>query len=113
MYKSETFLYDITKHLDMPLTNNTIIRLNEITMFVSNKRHLKETDEEFIKNTFKNILESGDLYNIDEIESWFALEGSWHDKSAVDRIVNIAHYQQSKHDAKNKLRFAPDECSCH
>lgn len=97
----------------MPLANNTIIRLNEITLSVLNKKQLKEDDEKLIGNVFKTILESGDTYHIDEIESWFALEGSWHDKSVVDRIVNIAHYQQSKHDAKNKLRFAPDECGCH
>jgi len=93
------------KFLDMPLTNNIIIRLNEITTSVSNKKYLKPEDEKMIIEIFKTILESGDTYGIDEIESWFALEGSWNIKSTVDRIINIAHYQQSKHDANNKLKF--------
>jgi hypothetical protein len=26
--------------------------------------------------------------------------------------MNIAHYQQIKHEEKNKLKFASDDCSC-
>ena len=96
----------------MPLTNGVIISLNEITTSVSSKKHLKSEDESMIKTTFKNILESGGTFNLDEIESWFALEGSWHDKSVVDRILNIAHYEQAKYDANNKLKFMSDDCSC-
>lgn len=96
----------------MPLTNNIIICLNEITTSVSNKKHLNSEDEKMIKKVFQTILESGDYYGIDEIESWFALEGSWNDKSTVDRIINIAHYQQAKHDANNKLKFISDDCGC-
>jgi hypothetical protein len=96
----------------MPLTNNIIICLNEITTSVSNKKNLKPEDEKMIEKIFKTILESGDNYGIDEIESWFALEGTWNVKSAVDRIINIAHYQQAKHDAINKLKFISDGCSC-
>jgi hypothetical protein len=96
----------------MPLSNSIIISLNEITTFVSNKKHLKPEDETIIKEIFQNMFESGGTFNIDEIESWFVLEGSWHDKSTVERILNIAHYQQAKYDANNKLKFVLDDCSC-
>ena len=96
----------------MPLANVTIIKLNEITMSVSNKKHLSQDDEGMIKNVFKSIVEGGGTYDVSEIESWFALEGSWKDKSVVDRIMNIAHYQQTKYEEKNKLKFVSDDCSC-
>lgn len=76
----------------MPLANDIIIKLNEITTSVSNKKHLSQDDESMIKNVFKNIVEGGGRYDVYEIESWFALEGSWKDKSVVDRIMNIVHY---------------------
>ena len=94
----------------MPLTNNTIIGLNEITMSVPDKNQLKPEDENLIKDIFRNIVESGERYDVYEIESWFALEGSWRHKSVVDRVVNIANYQQTKYEAKNKLRFVADDC---
>ncbi len=89
----------------MPLSNNIITSLNEITTSVSSKKQLKPEDENMIKVIFQNMLEGGGAFNIDEIESWFVLEGSWHNKSTIDRILNIAHYQQAKHDANNKLKF--------
>ena len=97
---------------DVPLSNTVIISLNEIMTSVSSKKHLKPEDEIMIKRIFQNMLESGITFSIDEVESWFALEGSWHDKSTVERILNIAHYQQAKHDANNKLKFMSDDCSC-
>jgi hypothetical protein len=96
----------------MPLTNDIIIKLNEITASVSSKKNLSQDDENIIKNTFKSIVEGGGRFYVDEIESWFALEGSWKYKSVVDRIVNMAHYQQTKYEEKNKLKFASDDCSC-
>ena len=96
----------------MPLANETIIKLNEITTSVSNKKHLSQDDEGMIKNVFKSVVEGGGRYDIHEIESWFELEGSWKDKSVVDRIMNIAHYQQIKYEEKNKLKFVSDDCSC-
>ena len=96
----------------MPLPNDLIMKLNEITTSVSSKKYLSADDENVIKNTFKNIVESGGRYDVYKIESWFALEGSWKDKSVVDRIVNIAHYQQTKYEEKNKLKFVSDDCSC-
>ena len=96
----------------MPLSNNIITSLNEITTSVSSKKQLKPEDEIMIKAIFQSILEDGGAFNIDEIESWFALEGSWRNKSTIDRILNIAHYQQAKHDANNKLKLMSDDCSC-
>ena len=96
----------------MPLANDIIIRLNEITASVSSRKHLSQDDESMIKNIFKSIVESGGRYDVYEIESWFALEGSWKDKSIVVRIMNIAHYQQTKYEEKNKLKFVFDDCSC-
>ena len=96
----------------MPLTNDIIIRLNEITTSVSNKKHLTQDDEIMIKNIFKNIVEGDGRYDVYEIESWFALEGSWKNKPVVGRIMNIAHYQQTKYEEKNKLKFVSGDCSC-
>ncbi len=96
----------------MPLGNDIIIKLNEITTSVSNKKHLSQDDERLIKNVFKSIVEGGGRYDVHEIESWFALEGSWKDKSVVDRIINMAHYQQTKYEEKNNLKFVSDDCSC-
>ena len=96
----------------MPLANDLIIKLNEITTSVSNKKHLSQDDESMINNVFKSIVEGGGRYDVYEIESWFILEGSWKDKSVVDRVMNIAHYQQTKYEEKNKLKFVSDDCSC-
>ena len=96
----------------MPLTNNIIIHLNEITTSISSKKHLNPEDENVIKKAFKTILESGDLYTIDELESWFTLEGSWNDKPTIERIINIAHYQHAKHEASNKLKLVSDSYGC-
>ena len=96
----------------MPLTNDIIIRLNEITTSVSSKKNLSQDDENMIKNIFKSIVEDGGRYDVYEIESWFSLEGSWKDKSVVVRIMNMAHYQQTKYEEKNKLKFVSDDCNC-
>lgn len=96
----------------MPLTNDIIMKLNEITISVSSKKNFTQDDESVIKNIFKSIVEGGGRYDVNEIESWFALEGSWKDKSVVDRIVNMAHYQQTKYEEKNKLKFVSDDCNC-
>ena len=64
----------------MPLTNDIIMKLNEITISVSSKKNFTQDDESVIKNIFKSIVEGGGRYDVNEIESWFALEGSWKDK---------------------------------
>ncbi|MCH8995622.1 MAG: hypothetical protein IH915_00910, partial [Thaumarchaeota archaeon] len=67
----------------MPLTNNVIIKLNEITTMIIEKKSLKSQDEGLIKDVFMKILQSGENYNVDEIESWFKNEGSWKNKKSI------------------------------
>ncbi len=43
----------------MPLTNNVIIKLNEITTMVEDKNNLKEEEIEEIKSIFKKIIDDG------------------------------------------------------
>ncbi len=94
----------------MTLSINLITGLNKIAESVSNKEQLKREDEDAIKEIFNNILESENAFKINEIEEWFSTVSL--DGKLVDRIVNIAHYLQAKHDANNKLKFASDSCSC-
>lgn len=95
---------------DVPLTNNVITSLSKIAESVSSKGDLQSEDEEMIKEIFKNTLEDGNSFEINEIEDWFSF-GSLNNK-LVDRIINIAHYQQAKYDANNKLKFISDSCGC-
>ena len=96
----------------MPLTNNVIIQLNEITTMIPNKNSLKPNDEELIKVIFKKILESGETYNVEEIEAWFKNEGTWKNNNSIIRITNMAHYIQEKYEQTNKFRMLSDERSC-
>ena len=99
----------------MPLTNNVIIRLNEITTFVKNKESIKQTEVEEIKKIFKELLQSGERYDSEEIESWFENEGSWKNKDVRVRIANLSHYVQSKYEQLDKFRVIsdnPDSCGC-
>ena len=96
----------------MPLTNDVIIQLNQITNSVNDKNSLNSEDEDLIKGVFKKILENGGIYNVEEIESWFENEGSWKSKKIISRITNISHYLQDKHEQGNKLKIVSDEHSC-
>lgn len=96
----------------MPLLNSTILRLNEITTSVQNKNLLSISDETAIKQIFKEINENGEVYDVDEIESWFKNEGSWDNKLVRNRITNISHYQQSKYEQTKKFRMISDDDSC-
>ena len=97
----------------MPLTNNVIIKLNEITTMVENKSKLTESDVVEIKLIFKSIVESGERYNIDEIEFWFENEGSWKSKEPRIRIANLSNYIQDKYQQTAHLRIISDEdCNC-
>ena len=69
-------------------------------------------DEEFIKVIFKKILECGENYNVEEIESWFKNEGTWQNTNSVIRITNMAHYMIEKYEQSNKFRILSDENSC-
>ncbi len=82
----------------MPLTNNVIIKLNEITTMITEKNSLKSQDEGLIKDVFMEILKSGENYNVDEIEYWFKNEGSWKNKKSILRITNMSHYIQEKYE---------------
>jgi hypothetical protein len=96
----------------MPLLNSTIERLNEITTTVENKNKLSPDDELRIKEIFNDINKKGDVYDVDEIESWFKNEGSWHDKNVRMRITNISHYVQTKYEQTSKFRMISDDDSC-
>jgi len=97
----------------MPLTNNVIIKLNEITTLVEDKNKLKESEIEEIKKIFKELLKNGERLDLDEIESWFENEGSWKNKEIKLRITNLAHYVQNKFQQTFRLNILSDEnCGC-
>lgn len=97
----------------MPLTNNVIIKLNEITTIVEDKNNLKESEIEEIKTIFKTIIEDGERYDLDDIESWFENEGSWTNKASKIRVTNLAHYVQNKYQQTLKLKIiSDDDCDC-
>ena len=97
----------------MPLTNPVIIKLNEITTFVQDKSKLTEEEVVEIKKIFKGLIESGEKYDIDEIEFWFENEGSWNVKEPRVRITNLSSYVQDKHQQTAHLRMiSDDDCSC-
>jgi hypothetical protein len=97
----------------MPLTNNVIIKLNEITTLVEDKNNLKESEIEEIKTIFRGMIERGERYDLDDIESWFENEGSWQDKNSRVRVVNLAHYVQNKFQQTLKLNIiSDDDCGC-
>ena len=97
----------------MPLTNSVIIKLNEITTLVEDKSKLSESEVDEIKSIFKTIVESGERYNIDEIEFWFENEGSWKNRESRIRIVNLSNYIQDKYQQTAHLRvISDDDCDC-
>ena len=97
----------------MPLTNSVIIKLNEITTLVEDKSKLSESEVDEIKSIFKTIVESGERYNIDEIEFWFENEGSWKSRESRIRIVNLSNYIQDKYQQTAHLRvISDDDCDC-
>ncbi|PJC49789.1 MAG: hypothetical protein CO032_08180 [Nitrosopumilales archaeon CG_4_9_14_0_2_um_filter_34_16] len=97
----------------MPLTNNVIIKLNEITTMVENKSKLSESEINEIKIIFKSLVEKNERYDLDEIEFWFENEGSWTIKEPRIRIVNLANYIQDKYQQTAHLRIISDDnCGC-
>jgi hypothetical protein len=97
----------------MPLTNSIIIKLNEITTLIEDKKNLKDSEIEEIKSIFKTIIENGERYDLDDIESWFEYEGSWTNKASRIRVTNLAHYVQNKFQQTLKLKIiSDDECGC-
>ncbi len=97
----------------MPLTNNVIIKLNEITTLVEDKSKLSESEVVEIKSIFKTIVDGGERYNIDEIEFWFENEGSWTTRKSRIRITNLSSYIQDKYQQTAHLRvISDDDCGC-
>jgi hypothetical protein len=97
----------------MPLTNNVIIKLNEITTLIEDKNNLKESEIEEIKTIFKTIIKDGERYDLDDIESWFENEGSWTNKASRLRVTNLSHYIQNKFQQTLNLKIiSDDDCNC-
>lgn len=96
----------------MPLTNNVIIKLNEITTMIQDKNSLKLADEAFAKEIFLKLLQSGEDFNVDEIESWFKNEGTWKNKNVIIRMTNMSHYVQEKFQQNNKFQILSNDESC-
>ena len=96
----------------MPLTNEVIVRLNEITAMVEDKSRLSNSETDEIKAIFTELVKGGQSYNVDEIEYWFENEGSWNSKAPKVRIANIANYVQDKHMQTSHLKMIDDGCDC-
>jgi len=97
----------------MPLTNNVIIKLNEITTMIEDKTIISEKEVDEIKLIFKNLVENNERYDVDEIEFWFKNEGSWKKKESIVRIVNLSNYIQDKYQQTAHLRIlSDDDCGC-
>ncbi|SMH70992.1 hypothetical protein [Candidatus Nitrosotalea okcheonensis] len=95
----------------MPLSERSLALLNNLVTIDCNETLGREQDD-LIKDTFTKILSSGNIYKIDDIEKW--LEASHVTNMVVaERILNVAHYQKAKHDARNPLKMARDDsCGC-
>jgi len=99
----------VKSHL-LPLSNNIISSLNEITGLVSDKKNLSEKDAKMIKEAFNRMLTDGHGYDVEEIGSWLENEGSWTHKPTVIRITNMSHYVQSRFDqSPKKLKIVSDD----
>ena len=97
----------------VPLTNNVIIKLNEITTMIEDKSKLTESEVEEIKVIFQDLVKNGERYDVDEIEFWFEHEGSWTTRGPIIRIANLSNYIQDKHQQTAHLRLiSDDDCSC-
>ena len=97
----------------MPLTNPIIIKLNEITTMIEDKSKLKEEEVEEIKTIFRELVEGGERYDVDEIEYWFKNEGSWKTREPIIRIANLSSYIQDKYQQTAHLRIiSDDDCIC-
>jgi len=92
----------------VPLTNNVIIKLNEITALIEDKSTIKENEVKEIKQIFLDLLKNGEYYVVEEIESWLKNEGTWRDKDSRVRITNLSHYVQSKFEQTDRFRIISD-----
>ena len=94
----------------MPLSERSLALLSRLKSIESDKLVGNEQDD-LIRDTFKQILSNGDAYKINEIENWLD-NGQKIDPMIAERILNVAHYQKAKYDAKNPLKMAHDSCGC-
>ena len=94
----------------MPLSERSLTLLNQLKS-IDCSGALGSEEDEMIKDAFKKILSSGDIYKIDEIENWLDANTQTNPPVA-ERILNVAHYQKAKFDAKNPLKMADDGCGC-
>jgi len=96
------------------MRDKSIELLQPLESLAENARPLEPSDEELVRSTFKKILEGGDTYSVAELENRFMQNAGAADRSVIDRIMNIAHYQKSKFEASNKFRVVSDgnECGC-
>ena len=78
---------------------------------ICTKKFLTMQDGEIIKDAFRKRLDSGKTYSMEEIEEWLGT-GTNPSQDVFERIINIAHYQKAKHEAKNRLKMMPDSCGC-
>ncbi len=94
----------------MPLSERSLVLLNHLKSIDCDKIIGSEPDD-LIGETFKKILSSGDAYKIEEIENWLD-DGQKINPVVAERILNVAHYQKAKFDAKNPLKMVHDSCGC-
>lgn len=94
----------------MPLSESSLVLLNRLKS-IENDMLIGNENDNLIRDTFKQILSNGDTYKIDEIENWLDNEQKITPMIA-ERILNVAHYQKAKYDAKNPLKMAHDSCGC-
>ena len=87
--------------------------MNEITTMVEDKSKLSENEVEEIKIIFRELVKKIERYDLDEIEFWFEIEGSWKIKESRVRITNLANYVQDKYQQTAHLRIiSDDDCGC-
>ena len=80
---------------------------------IEDKSKLKEEEVEEIKKIFRELVEGGERYDVDEIEYWFGNEGSWKTREPIIRIANLSNYIQDKYQQTAHLRIiSDDDCSC-
>lgn len=95
----------------MTLSENSLALLNRLTS-IDGSETLGNEQDDLIRDTFKKILSSGNVYKIDDIEKWLNSDNVTNPVVA-ERILNVAHYQKAKHDANNPLKMAHgDSCGC-
>jgi len=94
----------------MPLSERSLVLLNHLKSIDCSETLGSEQDD-LINDTFKKILSNGDTYKIDEIENWLD-NNPQTNPLIIERILNVAHYQKAKFDAKNPLKMTHDSCGC-